>query len=485
MTDRELFIALRLIDSPASPRGQFQEELYAKLTATAGLARRRTARPHGGMPFVLGRGTFRFAAAAVALLVAVIAFGVWSNLPTVGPAFSPSPSPTATESPTETPIPSDAVGSGGVVAYTVCSPDPDRPWNCAAYQRLWLANVDGTGAHELLPDELGHQRPLAWSADGSQLYYYFEWGGLGPADGGHGLALTDAAGSTPRVLFDAGSPSTATLAWCPEPVEDDNCGRSEGLGALSPDSTRLAYAVVEGADLNISTIVVLDIATGDVTWLESTRSQNPGLRPNEGPLKPCTSDHGGYNGSPQWSPDGTALVFTRLGCRNAIFTVNANDTDLRELALLDGEWDGSVLPRWSPDGSSIVFAAKTYPPGFPDVPDAPTVDVYTVRPDGTGTQALTRDGLSILPFWTRDGRIVFIRLTAIDGGRGDLWIMDADGAHATQLQATVPALTAAGCLVCPYPIGPDPDPGNPNQFFPPWEPGFNQRLWQPVMEDQQ
>ena len=29
--------------------------------------------------------------------------------------------------------------------------------------------------------------------------------------------------------------------------------------------------------------------------------------------------------------------------------------------------------------------------------------------------------------------------------------MDADGEHATVLEATVPALTAAGCLVCWYP----------------------------------
>jgi Tol biopolymer transport system component len=372
-----------------------------------------------------------------------------------------------------------------VVAYSVCP----GGYSC----RIWVVNDDGTGAHELLPDELGEQGPLAWSADGSELYYHFAWTGLSPADGRTGLAVTDAIGSAPRVLVDAGNPTSGNGEWCPRPFADDNCGLGEGRLAVSPDGTRLAYAVVEGGNLNISTIVVLDVSSGQIIRLESTRTLNPRTLP-EGEVRggngtePCAAADGGYNGVPQWSPDGTALVFIRLGCRNAVFTVNADDTDLRELAPLGGEWDGSVLPRWSPDGSSIVFSAKAFSldeEGFPDL-DATTADVYTVRPDGTGLQALTSDGVSIWPFWTRDGRIVTIRLAATDYALGDLWIMDADGGHATQLQATVPALTAAGCVVCPYPVNPDPDPRNPNPFFTPGsDPTTNPRLWQLVQEDQQ
>jgi Tol biopolymer transport system component len=381
----------------------------------------------------------------------------------------PSPPSIAIESP----------GHRGVVAYPVCVP------NEAFHCRVWVVNEDGASAHELLPDVPGSQWPLGWSADGSRLSYYFAWGGLSPNDGTSGIAVTDAAGSAPRVLFVAGNPTNGSPGLCPE--RSVNCGRSEDMSVISPDGTRLAYVVAEGVDSEISSIVVLDVDSGQVMRLRSTRTRNPPIGPNEGPNEPCTSDHGGYNGAPQWSPDGTALVFTRLGCHSAVFTVNADDTGLRELAQLGGEWDGGVRPSWSPDGSSIVFGAKTFSldrAGFPDL-EATTDDVYLVRPDGSGLQALTSDGVSALPSWTRNGRIVFVRLAAADRARGDLWIMDAEGGHATQLPATVPALTAAGCVVCPLPMEAASDPRHPSRPLRPWEPGATQRLWQPVQEDRQ
>jgi Tol biopolymer transport system component len=408
-----------------------------------------------------------------------------SERPPQADATTSSPSvSTLPPTPSPTQIATELPGRQGVVAYSMC------PGGNAC--RIWVVNDDGSGARELLPDEPGEQRPLAWSADGSQLYYYFAWYGLGPADGRSGLAMTDAIGSRSRVLFDAGSPASADGEWCPEPYVDDNCGLGdEGRLAVSPDGTRLAYAVVEGASLNLSTIVVLDISSGALLRLTSTRTRNPRTLP-EGEVRggngmePCTAAHRGYNGALQWSPDGTALVFTRLGCHSAIFTVDADGTDLQELAPLRSEFDGLVRPRWSPDGSSIVFSAMTPFLDEEGFLDSTTVDIYTVRADGTGFQAPTSDGVSFSPFWTRDGRIVFIRSSATtDRRRGDLWIMDADGGHASQLQATVPALTAAGCVVCPYPINADPDPRGPNQFFgQPFDLGRNVRLWQPVREGQ-
>ena len=146
-------------------------------------------------------------------------------------------------------------------------------------------------------------------------------------------------------------------------------------------------------------------------------------------------------------------------CQSTIFTVNVDGSDLRRLVPPDVP---ALSPRWSPDGSSIIFHAAT--------PAGTTSDIYAVRADGTGLRALTSDGVSVWPHWTRDGRIVFIRGITPDG-RGDLWIMDGAGGNATPLDATVPALTAAGCLVCPH-------PDDQGRY---WAVNhLNERLWQPV-----
>jgi WD40-like Beta Propeller Repeat len=394
-----------------------------------------------------------------------------------GSAIQPAPAPTGR----------GPAGSSGVVAYPVCErPGPNEPSSAC---RIWVVNPDGTDAHQLVPVErdpeaklnLGTpdvQHPLAWSPDGSQLYFWFErLESQGPGDGiglpHSGLAMTDAQGSRPVVLLDVAGPRKQTVQpWCPAPVVHDNCQANLDGVALSPDGTRIAYAIQEGGDLNISSIVVVDMATGSLTRLDSTRTQNPGILPNEGPQAPCTAAHGGYNENLAWSPDGTGLVFTRYGCQNGVFAVDADGSELRELVPLV-EFEPAVYPRWSPDGSRVLFNAATHLPNwsFQNL-DAYTVDVYTVRPDGTDLQVLTDDGDSVWPTWTRDGRIVFVRWIKGPGdGAGDLWEMDADGANAARIDATVPALTAVGCAVCPYPI-------SPNRFF--TQDGLNEWLWQPV-----
>jgi hypothetical protein len=147
-------------------------------------------------------------------------------------------------------------------------------------------------------------------------------------------------------------------------------------------------------------------------------------------------------------------------CQSTIFTVGVDGSDLRRLVPPEVP---ALVPRWSPDGSTIVFHTAT--------PRDTTTDISTVRPDGTGLQALTNDGASVFPFWTREGRIVFIRWTVPFDGSGELWLMDADGGSATRLEATIPALTAAGCMVCPYPD----DQGRLESGN-----GLNLRWWQPL-----
>lgn len=69
---------------------------------------------------------------------------------------------------------------------------------------------------------------------------------------------------------------------------------------------------------------------------------------------------------PQWSPDGTRLVFVR---GTALWVVNANGSDARKLTDHPA---GNIDPRWSPDGSRIAFYSRRRGWGH----------LWTISPDG-------------------------------------------------------------------------------------------------------
>ena len=96
-----------------------------------------------------------------------------------------------------------------------------------------------------------------------------------------------------------------------------------------------------------------------------------------------------WDDEPQWSPDGTKLVFTRVDLRrkrDAVFTVDVESGDVFQLTpwALNAAGD----PEWSPDGRWIVFIAH---------PSDGSENVNKVRPDGTGRTNLTKQKAGGLP----------------------------------------------------------------------------------------
>jgi dipeptidyl aminopeptidase/acylaminoacyl peptidase len=175
------------------------------------------------------------------------------------------------------------------------------------------------------------------------------------------------------------------------------------------------------------------------------------------------------DGGVSWSPDGRSLAFYRqTGSLTAdVFVADANGSHLRNLSR--GSVDFSWAPDWSPDGSRIVYVAagKTVeqlvtvrPDGSDRLPVPETaVDpneqlrspqwtpdgawigytltdgIHLVRPDGSGGHLLLRDALG--PAWSPDGRrIAFTR-------DGDLALADSDGSNVILITRTPNLLEGA------------------------------------------
>ena len=380
----------------------------------------------------------------------------------IGPTMDPSSTPTA--NPTTSATPPSPVR---LVAYTVSEPikDCQRPLrSLCSVERVWVVNVDGTGAHELPQDAV--RGVLGWTRDGSRIMY---------SDNGN-LAMTDATGSMIEIVpnrpwcpsgdkradceitFVEGGAATSPLlvpdrTLCPAQVRDDNCQADieEGI-AVSPDGTRIAYVISEGRELDLSTVVTYDLSSGRVTRLQSTRSR--------GDFQCRTSASEGVNGQPAWSPDGTKLTFERQvigplrngGCQATVYAVDADGSNLVQLVP---ERMVALAPSWSPDGTRIAFHSATPEPTYPS-DGAAKADIYTIRPDGHDLRQLTDDGTSVFARWTSDGRIVYTHLQSLSdaGGTAETWIMDADGGNRIQVaDIDLKAMTALGCTVCPFTSG--------------------------------
>jgi Tol biopolymer transport system component len=399
----------------------------------AGAARRRSSRGGDGRA---PRRTWLLVAATLAIGTGLIgASVVGGRLVTPNPVPSlPNAVADASASPESSPNPTAVQPKPGMFAFIK---------GVGYAGQLWIANTDGTGAHQLAPDLAGSKGTPSWSADGTRLVFSLTPMGSGgmasgypnPEDGGSRLYLTDASGSAPK-LVDTG---------CVAPCSGDSDA------AFSPDGTRLVFVRTKFLPARIvdnpkgtgpgpwtpyaRVLATIDLSTGRVVELGSTLVSEvsgnfQGFLPRD------------YH--PRWSPDGTQIVFTQdvpgsvpaLGPVPAVFVVDADGRNLRKIGLPAQSAD------WSPDGTRIVFGSVSHVV-VSSGPNAPWFrqyfDIYTIRPDGTDPRRLTSDRVSQAPTWTAGGRIGFFRDPMLVNGvvgsmePRQLWIMDADGGNATQL----------------------------------------------------
>lgn len=162
------------------------------------------------------------------------------------------------------------------------------------------------------------------------------------------------------------------------------------------------------------------------------RSQIFSVLPDGTGLRQLTHVGKGHTATlPEWSPDGTKILFT---VDTEIWVMNADGSSQRQLTHDANRV--SEEASWSPDGNKIVFDRCSFPFGQRRC----SIDVMNA--DGTGvTKLVGGDWISQTPQYSPDGESI-----AFASNRGgyvsNVWVMGSDGTNPKRL--TDPKLQAWG-----------------------------------------
>jgi dipeptidyl aminopeptidase/acylaminoacyl peptidase len=354
-----------------------------------------------------------FAAVVVLLIVALVAAALIGGSPPfvpprVAPAIQPlesAPVPT----PAQTATPFLGIGPGLILVEVANLRMPNELRYIAPDKR----------ALPFLPDFGGHQRAAAWRPDGQRLAF------AGRPDG-HPDQWMDLYETLPD-----GTSPTLLSTDCEPPACVD-----ESDPAYSPNGSKIV--AVRQADLRDGTptrvvLVILDLATGESTEIPGT-----------------SYPYDTYDiGHPRWSPDGTRIAFhvvegppskrrllifpepTSPG-PSSIYVVGTDGSGLRQLTP-DGVPAGD--PDWSPDGSLIVFGPTSLHLWLYGQNQA-AWRIQAIRPDGTDLRVIIPGPDAATPSWTAGGAQILF--TQQDVARQVIRIADPDGSDVRDV-ATFPS----------------------------------------------
>lgn len=328
--------------------------------------------------------------------------------PTLAPTTTPIPTPTATSIPTKL-VALNRDDSGIWQLYTIHSDGADlqRVTSNALVEGTFDYSPDNTKiAFETYLEDEQNSEIYLMQADGSGLTRLThrkqnDWGPVWSPDGSKIIFqsnLGDANGSDYEIFVMNADGSNVI-----------NLSNSSGLDAYpvwSPDGSRIAFSAggsVKAEDLltdkNNSAIKILNADGSGIYTL-------PVL------------DGAGSVEYPQWSPDGSQILF---GCGGVVKQTKSDGTiDLiPQRGICVSAADGSNLKQiystpvelnatgvnyqpyavWSPDGSKILFVGQE---------QDKTTQLYTMSSDGSDLMRLTdsSEEMKCFPTWSPDGSMI-------------------------------------------------------------------------------
>jgi TolB protein len=241
---------------------------------------------------------------------------------------------------------------------------------------IYRVGLDGAGL-ERLTRTPGRDAHPAWSPDGRQIVFQSPRN-----DGQTRLFLMNADGTNQR-------PITANTGFC-------------GVPAWSPDGRRLAFQCSDS---------MTTFGTAKAPWRVFTLDL-----PDGAPMVRTSGP--GNDQVPNWSPDGSRLVFysDRSGV-DQLYTLELVTGTIAQITRPPGAYRGAAF---APDGRQI---------GFLFYPTAGPADIYVMNLDGTSRRRVTTLGLEHgLPLFSPDGARILFQKADTAGSR--IWITDRDGREA-------------------------------------------------------
>lgn len=244
-----------------------------------------------------------------------------------------------------------------------------------------VANADGTDVHELFAR--GAEMPH-WSPDARNVSIFC-------CDNGMAAHLVEVATGD---FQEFASPDSAIEAHC---------------GPWSADGKQLLCEGFGVDDSKLNGVYAIRSSDGKA-------------------LARLTSDPNGDDLPGSFSPDGSHMVFTRMGPAGnfALFVTDFHGTVMRITEF--GSVGIGFFGRYSPDGSQILFAS------------AQDGGIWVVRPDGSELRELFRDNagrFAVTPTWSPDGnQIMFALSSSVDLSSHPstgIYVIDASGQNLTEV----------------------------------------------------